>query len=130
MTAFWDVLGGVLVLVGVVFLLLGAVGVVRLRDVFARQHAGGKAATLGIASTLLGVAALLGETSSTVKLVLAVAFQLVAAPTATHALSRAAYRSGVHLWDRTAVDELDDALLAGDPERCPEDPPARGPAQR
>jgi multicomponent Na+:H+ antiporter subunit G len=113
--------GVVLVVTGTCFLLIAAVGVVRLPDVFARQHAGGKAATLGVMTVLLGVAALLQDTASTVKLVLAIGFQLVASPTATHALARVAYRDGVEMWDRTAVDELAEAYAAGDPDRLPEE---------
>jgi multicomponent Na+:H+ antiporter subunit G len=113
--------GTFLVVVGTGFLLLAAVGVVRLPDVFARQHAGGKAATLGVMTVLLGVAALVHDTPATVKLLLAIAFQLVAAPTATHALARVAYRDGVPMWDRTAIDELAEAYTSGDPSRTPED---------
>jgi multicomponent Na+:H+ antiporter subunit G len=113
------VVGLLLVVTGTGFLLLAAIGVVRLRDVFARQHAAGKAATLGVATVLLGVAALIDDTASTVKLLLAIGFQLVASPTATHALARAAYRDGVPMWDRTAIDELADAYVSGDEDRQP-----------
>lgn len=120
-----DALGLVLIVVGTAFLVIAAIGVVRLPDVFARQHAGGKAATLGVMTVLLGVATIADSTASTVKLLLAIAFQLLAAPTATHALARVAYRSGVEMWDRTAVDELAEAYASGDPSRTPEDD--RGP---
>ena len=125
MTAAIETIGLVLVVTGTAFLLLAAIGVVRLRDVFARQHAGGKAATLGVMTVLLGAAVLIDDTASTVKLLLAIAFQLVASPTATHALARVAYRDGVEMWDRTAVDELAEAYASGDPDRTPEED--RGP---
>lgn len=124
MTSLADVvalIGLVLVVTGTAFLLVAAVGVVRLPDVYARQHAAGKAATLGVASCLLGAAAILGNTASTLKLLAAVAFQLIAAPIATHALSRAAYRAGNPMWDRTAVDELAEAYARGDLAALPED---------
>jgi multicomponent Na+:H+ antiporter subunit G len=116
-----DALGLILIVVGTAFLMIAAIGVVRLPDVFARQHAGGKAATLGVMTVLLGVAIIADSTASTVKLLLAIAFQLLAAPIATHALARVAYRSGVEMWDRTAVDELAEAYASGDPGRTPED---------
>lgn len=118
-------LGVVLIVLGTIFLLLAAIGVLRLPDVFARQHAGGKAATLGVMTVLLGVAALVDDPASTIKLLLAIAFQLVASPTATHALARVAYRRGIPMWDRTAVDELAEAYASGDPTRVPEED--RGP---
>lgn len=103
------VLADAALLVGSLLLLLAAVGVVRLPDVFARMHAGGKAATLGLALVLAGSAMLAGGVTPAVKLLLAIVFQFVTAPIAVHALSRAAYRDGVPMWDGTAVDELRDA---------------------
>lgn len=98
------VVANVLVGLGVVFLLLSAVGAVRLPDVFARMHAGSKAATLGLSLVLVGVA--IARPEARTALLLAIVFQLVTGPLAAHALGRAAYRNGVPMWDRTAVDEL------------------------
>lgn len=125
MTTAIETIGVVLVVTGTAFLLLAAIGVVRLPDVFARQHAGGKAATLGVMTVLLGAAVLIEDTAATVKLLLAIGFQLLASPTATHALARVAYRDGVAMWDRTAVDELAEAYASGDRDRTPEED--RGP---
>lgn len=38
---------------GVFFMLVSAIGIVRLPDVFSRMHAGGKASTVGISAMLL-----------------------------------------------------------------------------
>lgn len=97
--------GNVLIGFGVAFLLLAALGTVRLPDAFARMHAGSKATTLGLASTLLGATLALG--SLRYQLLLAIAFQLATAPLAAHAIGRAAHRARVASSRRTTVDELD-----------------------
>lgn len=109
MTAVIAVAGNVLIGLGTVLLLLAAIGIVRLPDVFARLHAAGLGASLGIASVLLGSALLVETAAARVALVVAVVFQFAAGPFATHALSRAAHRSHAPMWAGTVVDELRDA---------------------
>ncbi len=96
----------ILVVVGSALMLLAAVGVVRLPDVFARMHAGTKAASLGLACVLAGTAMFLPVPGASVKLVVAMVFQFVTAPVAVHVIGRAAYRAGVSLWEGTLYDEL------------------------
>ncbi|MDR3369892.1 monovalent cation/H(+) antiporter subunit G [Rhodoferax sp.] len=50
-----NILGGVLLVAGSVFLLLGGLGLVRMPDVFNRIQAGTKATTLGTMLTLSGM---------------------------------------------------------------------------
>ena len=49
------ILGYVFISVGVVFLFLGALGIVRMPDIFTRIQAGTKASTLGAMGTIVGV---------------------------------------------------------------------------
>jgi multicomponent Na+:H+ antiporter subunit G len=99
------VAGNVLVQVGAGFLLLAAVGLLRLPDVFARMHAATKAASLGLACILAGTALLIPSPVAVLKIVLAIIFQFATAPVAAHAIGRAAYRAGVPLWEGTLHDE-------------------------
>jgi multisubunit Na+/H+ antiporter MnhG subunit len=57
---------------------------------------------------LLGVAVHDMETGVTLRALAAICFMLLTAPVSAHLIGRAAYRSGIRLWDRTRVDELDD----------------------
>ena len=93
-------LGGLLMSVGVFFLITGAIGYWRLPDFFTRIHAIGKADTLGALLSLLGVAAVCGFTLVGLKFVVAAVFIFIANPTGTHALSRAALQSGVVPWTK------------------------------
>jgi multicomponent Na+:H+ antiporter subunit G len=97
----------VLLVAGSFFTLTGAIGVLRLPDVFGRMHAATKTSTLGFALIALGAGIDLADAASTTKLVLAVVCIAVTGPAAAHLVSRAAHRSGTELGPNTVVDELD-----------------------
>jgi multicomponent Na+:H+ antiporter subunit G len=98
--------GATLAFLGVAFVLLAAVGILRFPDVLTRTSASTKAAGLGVALVLAGAAFLFGTSEAAVKLTLAVALQFATAPVSGHVIGRAAYRSGAPLWDGTHTDEL------------------------
>ena len=83
-------LAGACLLGGAAFLLIGAIGLVRLPDFFTRIHATGVIDTLGIALTFAGLVILAGWSLPAVKLVLILCFMLLTGPTAAHALAKAA----------------------------------------
>jgi multicomponent Na+:H+ antiporter subunit G len=85
---------------GVLFLIAGAVGYLRLPDFFTRMHAIGKSDTLGVLLSFLGVACVAGWSLLALKCVLVAVFVFLANPTATHALSRAGLRAGLKPWTR------------------------------
>ena len=90
-----DILSGVLLAGGSLLALIGAVGIIRLPDVFARMHAGGIIDTMGAGMILSGLVVQSGFTLVTVKLFLIIAFLFYTTPTATHALAQAALKSGL-----------------------------------
>ena len=81
---------GACLLGGAAFLVIGAIGLVRLPDFFTRIHATGIIDTMGIALTFAGLVILAGWSLPAVKLVLILCFMLLTGPTATHALAKAA----------------------------------------
>lgn len=83
---------------GAIFLLVGCVGLLRLPDFYTRAHAVGKAETLGSILILAGLALYNGWALSSLKLLVLLAIVAITNPTATHALSRAALRSGLRIW--------------------------------
>ena len=102
-----DIIAIVLVLGGVFFLLVSSIGLIRLPDFYTRTHAVGKSDTLGIMLTLAGLAVYNGLELSTVKIVIIILFVMLANPTATHAIARAALQSGIRPFgiDRSIADE-------------------------
>jgi multicomponent Na+:H+ antiporter subunit G len=91
------ILAGIFILAGLFFTLVAAIGVVRLPDLYCRAHALGKAMTLGIAFFLLALA-LSVPAASWFKIFVALAFQFVTIPVASHLLCLAAYRRRVPRW--------------------------------
>jgi multicomponent Na+:H+ antiporter subunit G len=101
-----EFLSGVLILVGAAFLLLAAIGVLRMPDLFTRMQPATKAATLGIACTLLGAALHFGDLAITLRVLATAVFFLLTAPVTAHLIGRASYFVGVPLWEGTVADEL------------------------
>jgi multicomponent Na+:H+ antiporter subunit G len=96
-----------LILLGVSLVVLAGVAVLRLPDVLARANAATKAAGLGLASILAGVAVAIGTRDAYVKLGLAIVVQFITAPVAGHVLGRAAYRAAPETLTRYLdVDDL------------------------
>ncbi|MBF2760075.1 MAG: monovalent cation/H(+) antiporter subunit G [Ectothiorhodospiraceae bacterium AqS1] len=90
MTLALDLLASLCLLTGTAFLLIGAIGLVRLPDFFTRIHATGVIDTLGTGLVLIGLMLVNGWSQPLIKLVLIMAFMLVTGPTATHSLARTA----------------------------------------
>ncbi|MCA0756350.1 monovalent cation/H(+) antiporter subunit G [Paenibacillus sp. N4] len=107
-----EIVIGLLVLAGAMISALSAFGLVRLPDVYLRSHAATKSATLGVLFILAGAflyfAIYLDHISA--KLLLGIVFVFVTAPVAGHLNGRAAYRSGVPLWERSVQDDWAEQL--------------------
>jgi len=104
----------VLAIIGAAFLVLAAIGIVRLPDLYCRASATTKAATLGVGCILVSSAMHFDDMQVTSRVLATVAFLLLTAPVAAHVIARAAYRTGVPMWHGTFRDELRDAVAAQD----------------
>lgn len=96
----------ILLLLGAVFMLLAAIGMVRMPDVLTRLHSSTKSATLGVGLIMLGVALVFSDFAIGVRAFAIVVFLFSTAPVAAHMIARAAYLSGVPLWEGTLSDEM------------------------
>jgi multicomponent Na+:H+ antiporter subunit G len=95
-----------LAVTGILFSLSGAVGIVRMPDLYARIQCSSKNVTMGTLPLLLAVIVEKGFLSTYGSRALLVAVLiLVVNPVAAHALARAAYRSGVPMWPGSVVDQ-------------------------
>lgn len=95
-----------LLVVGGLFTLLGALGIVRLPDLFIRMQAATKASVLGASCLLLSLAFHVREPDITARSLAAIAFICLTVPVAAHMIGRAAYLSRAPLWENTILDEL------------------------
>jgi multicomponent Na+:H+ antiporter subunit G len=89
-----------LVSLGILFLLLGAIGILRFPDCYTRMHAAGKCDTLGSLLVVGGLAIHHGVSLGSVKILFIAVFILLTSPTATHAIARAALRNKLPLWTK------------------------------
>lgn len=89
-----DIAVGICLALGAVFYLIGAVGLIRMPDIFTRMHAVSVSETLGVTLLMLGMAIEAGFTLVLVKLVIIWLVLMVAGPVASHALARAALHDG------------------------------------
>ncbi len=95
----FDLIGGLMVLLGCFFCIVGAVGMLRFPDFYTRTHAASITDTLGAGLVLWGLMIISGPNLVTVKLLMVAILVLVTSPTAGHALVKAAYANGV-AWTR------------------------------
>ena len=90
----------VLISLGVVFLLLGAIGILRFPDTYTRMHAAGKCDTLGALLVVSGLAVHHGVSLESAKILFIAVFIFLTSPTSTHAIARAALRRDLPLWTK------------------------------
>ena len=100
-----QIIGFVLIGVGLTFDFFGCLGLVRLPDVYNRLQAATKSVTLGTCSILLGTFLVVGATAAGWKALLCIMFILLTSPVAAHALARGAHRGGFKLWEKSVVDK-------------------------
>jgi len=86
----------VLMVLGTAFLLIAAIGVIRLPDPLQRMHSATKAGTLGTSLLLIGVT-LSGVEEVGDTVLLAIVFLLLTLPIGAQLLGRASYLSGTKL---------------------------------
>ncbi len=102
----WEIAGALVMSSGGFFVLVAAIGAVKLPDIYCRAHALGKAMTLGLILILIGYGLIVPEVSWG-KIAAAVCFQLVTIPVASHLFCLIAYRQRVRRWSAKGwVDEV------------------------
>ena len=100
-----DLLTAIMWVAGSAFVLLAALGVLRLPDVFTRMQSSTKASTLGLGCLLAGLVLLHPGTEVVIRAGSIAAFIMLTVPVSAHAIARAAARTGAPLWSGTHVDE-------------------------
>jgi multicomponent Na+:H+ antiporter subunit G len=104
-----------LAVIGGLFSLSGAVGILRLPDVYSRIQSSTMTVTMGALPALIALTVGEGPVSSYGSRALLVAvLLLVVNPAASHALARAAYKTGIPMWPGAVADQVKD-VPAGKP---------------
>lgn len=92
-----DILAAIFLVIGGAFVFLGALGLVRMPDVYNRIQAGTKAVTLGAMSVLIGVG--IEHPDWWGRLLLVGGFILFTNPVGSSTIARALYLTGVRPWE-------------------------------
>jgi len=119
------VVGSTLLILGAAIILVAAVGLLTLPDLYTRTSAVGTAAGLGIAVIIVGVVVLDFSALNVVKGLLAIVAQLLTSSIGSFALARAGYLTGSRPVSTTVPDELA-ASGAGDTPLSPDAGPDSG----
>jgi multicomponent Na+:H+ antiporter subunit G len=100
-----EIIGYILVTVGILFNIFGCIGLVRFPDVYNRLQAATKCVTLGTFLLLVGVAIASGSGAIAAKAIVCAIFILITSPTAAHAIAKGSHAAGVELWEKSVVDK-------------------------
>ncbi|WP_292484483.1 monovalent cation/H(+) antiporter subunit G [Methanohalobium sp.] len=104
-----DILSNIFLIVGLFFVFLGMLGLIRLPDVYNRLHTTTKIGTLGAFGVMLSILLKVGFSAMGLKAITIGLFLLLTAPVAAHMIARAAHRHGVDLCDESIIDEYCDS---------------------
>ena len=97
------VLSGLSITIGVIALLIGSLGLIKLPDVYCRIHAVGMIDTAGASFIILGMIIHQGFSLVSFKLALIGVFLFFTSPIATHAVAQVAHKMGVKPAGRNLV---------------------------
>ena len=84
-----------LIVIGMFFLVVGSIGMLRLPHVFARAHALSLTDSLGAVFVLAGLAVYQGFTMNALKIMVVLVLVCLLNPVIAHATIRAAHRAGL-----------------------------------
>ena len=98
--------------VGLLFIIVSAIGIIRLPDVYSRAHAASKSSTLGVMCILLGVFFhfWLIKDHFNPTILLGVLFLFITGPVGGHIMSRSSYIAGIKPWSGTGQDDLKEEI--------------------
>ncbi|WP_127845522.1 monovalent cation/H(+) antiporter subunit G [Psychroflexus aestuariivivens] len=91
---------------GAIFVLLAAIGILRMPDQYLRISVNTKAATLGVGLLLAAAAIFFLDVSVTTRVIAVIIFILITAPVGAHLIGRTSYFLGNKLWDKSVIDDL------------------------
>jgi multicomponent Na+:H+ antiporter subunit G len=92
---------------GAIFVLLAAIGTLRMPDQYLRISVNTKAATLGVGLLLTAAAVFFLEMSVTTRVIAIIIFILITAPVGAHLIGRTSYFIGNKLWGKSVIDDLE-----------------------
>jgi len=94
-----------LTLLGLTFVFLGSLGLLRFPDIYCRALALTKAMTFGIIGLLLAYATHIGWDEVGVKIIVIIFFQFTTIPLSGHLLGKIAFQKNIQRWKNKPIDD-------------------------
>jgi multicomponent Na+:H+ antiporter subunit G len=91
----FEFIGYVIIFIGSLIAIIGSFGLLRFPDVYTRSHAQTVTIVGGVCLILIGILTSQPISQTTIKIIFLIIFIFLTSPTATHAITKAAYRSGI-----------------------------------
>ena len=96
---------------GALCILISAIGLLKMPDVFLRMSASTIAGTLGVASILIGAALYYSSLGISLRVAAVIVFLVLTVPIGTHIMARACYIHKLPRWKKTLQDDLEDKYV-------------------
>lgn len=106
-------IGWIIIWIGILFDVLGTIGLIRFPDVYNRLQASTKCVTLGTFGIMVGIFLLKGFSPMGIKALIGGVFLLLTSPVAAHALMRGSLHFGRKMWKGTVIDKYGEEKLDG-----------------
>lgn len=105
-----NMLSLIFITIGIIFNMLGCIGIIRLPDTYNRLQAATKCVTLGCCSILFGVVLYFGLNDAGAKALVAIPILFFGSTVAAHALIRGTYHFGIKLGKKSVKDDYKEAV--------------------
>ena len=104
-----ELIGSIVILVGIAFMIFGAYGIFKLKDFYPRLLVASKVDTVGMLTLCLGFIIRSGLSFFSGKLVLLIVIILILNPLVAHIMARSAYSSGVDVVEEESENKDNDS---------------------
>ncbi|TPE45978.1 monovalent cation/H(+) antiporter subunit G [Pontibacter mangrovi] len=105
-----EIISCAFILIGVSFMLIASIGLLRFPDFYIRMSAITKGSTLGLGFILLGMGIYFNQADVLLKVLLIILFTSATAPVAAHVIGRTAVQNKIPFWNRTDLSEFREYL--------------------
>lgn len=102
-----ETLSSLLLIIGMLFVFLAALGLVKMPDLYSRMQTATKASTMGVLCVFVSLALFCSTIATVTQSAMVIFFVILTAPISAHMLGRSAYIRGNPLWEGTTIDELE-----------------------
>ena len=95
-------------ILGALFVLVSAIGILRLPDLYMRMHATTKTTSMGITGILIAVMILFPDFSTILKGLLIIVFIYLTTPLGAHMIAKAGIMLNIKKWKRYVRDDINE----------------------